>query len=149
MLSALGEAQASIVLAVVDEIQPDEHDVAVDLLNSSRGGMFGRRGAVGHGAQFDLTTITPFVTLFVVWVSGVVVGETKAQLEKRIRKLIRRLFKITEIAFPIDSEGTGDANLDWEKLESDVSTWGKALGLKAAKAEILAELVVGRVRSGE
>jgi hypothetical protein len=98
--------------------------------------------AVGYGVDSAVTVVAPYVLLTVVWAKSIVENEAKSILGPRLRALTRRVLGVKDSEInPPDPP----IEVNPEELVKAVTEFAIDLGLKKAKAEVLASAVVGRV----
>jgi hypothetical protein len=126
---------------VLRDIAPDELPILHQMASPPRLLDKFRSGAVGYGIETELVIVAPYVLLMITWARSIVVSEGKPIVEKRLRKLTRRVLRAepsTLPAIPIEPD-------DPAAIKEAVRTYGKALGLAEDKAALLADAVIGRI----
>ena len=142
----ISDADAVVAEEIVRSIAPSEVPLLRQLVRRpTLRDRFGSK-SVGYGVDVDVTVIAPYALLAATWARSVVVGEAKVIIEKRLKRLTRRLLGEKEEK-QVQPPASPTPPLNASELEDAVEQYALQLGLKKDKARLLANAVVGRVLS--
>jgi hypothetical protein len=143
----LDAAERQAAEDVVGQLAPDELPLLRQLMARPTWRDRWQGNSIGYGIGSQLEIVAPYALLTVTWARSVVVGEAKTVLEKRLRELTRRVLRVPKEDAPTPPTLPSGA-VDPNELRAAVEKYASDLGMKRAKATLLADAVCGRVLPG-
>ncbi|WP_299956884.1 hypothetical protein [uncultured Modestobacter sp.] len=145
----LSPQETALVLDVVQATQPDETELAQELLRPpSRWVTFHRNsGPAGFGAEAVVDLVAPYAIVVGAWAFGVVHGEAKAILDEKLKFWTRKV--LGRHVEPPQTAGRATESLSMDELEQEIARLAGDLNMKPEKARVLAAAIVSRIQKGQ